>query len=131
MGQTPHSLDIGGQMFYHIHTSCDKRCVATLRYKCMLRVKSKDFEISHGDPTNTMYVTLRTVNLNTATISKHCYYLCLEIIKLINDGSLKLFTLNLTYNATPCHIVYDCGKKVGHLWSNNYHIVRCWGLWSY
>ena len=60
------SLDIGGQIFYHIHTSCDKHCVATLRYKYKLRVKSKDSERSHGDPTNTMYVTLHTVNLNTA-----------------------------------------------------------------
>ena len=67
-----HSLDIGGQIFYHIHTSCDKHCVATLRYKYKLRVKSKDSERSHGDPTNTMYVTLHTVNLNTANKSKHC-----------------------------------------------------------
>ena len=97
-----HSLDIGGQIFYHIHTSCDKHCVATLHYKYKLRVKSKDSERSHGNPTNTMYVTFHTVNFNTAN---------------------KLFTLNLTYNATPCHIVYDCGKKVGHLRSNNYHIL--------
>ena len=54
----------------------------------------------------------------------------MEIIKLINDGSLKLFTLNLTYNATPCHIVYDCGKKVGHLRSNNYHIVQAFANWA-
>ena len=66
-----HSLDIGGQIFYHIHTSCDKHCVATLRYKYKLRVKSKDSERSHGDPTNTMYVTLYTVNLNTANKFKH------------------------------------------------------------
>ena len=100
-----HSLDIGGQIFYHIHTSCDKHCVAMLHYKYKLRVKSKDSERSHGNPTNTMYVTFHTVNFNTAN---------------------KLFTLNLTYNATPCHIVYDCGKKVGNLRSNNYHIVLAW-----
>ena len=45
-----------------------------------------------------------------------------QFFGLYNMGC-KLFTLNLTYNATPCHIVYDCGKKVGHLRSNNYHIV--------
>ena len=67
-----HSLDIGGQIFYHIHTSCDKHYVATLGYKYKLRVKSKDSERSHGDPTNTMYVTLHTVNLNTANKFKHC-----------------------------------------------------------
>ena len=102
---TANSLDIGGQIFYHIHTSCDKHCVATLHYKYKLRIKSKDCERSHGNPTNTMYVTFHTVNFNNAN---------------------KLFTLNLTYNATSCHIVYDCGKKVGHLRSNNYHIV----LWN-
>ena len=67
-----HSLDIGGQIFYHIHTSCDKHCGATLQHKYKLRVKSKDSERSHGDPTNTMYVTLYTVNLNTADTFKHC-----------------------------------------------------------
>ena len=41
-----------------------------------------------------MYVTLYTVNLNTANKFKHLWYLFLEIIKSINDGSLKLFTLN-------------------------------------
>ena len=37
-------------------------CIATLCYKYKLRVKSKDSKKSHGDPTNTMYVTLHTAN---------------------------------------------------------------------